>query len=246
MDTPRMHSPRRPTAVGAGSRAMPPTPFQENSETSTPTATGATGHSKQPSNVHSDLVNESYKTLLSSDSEDDDSGVVASARWWWFSDKTKDRSYQSSNLRPNSSVAPRPPSLRVLELSLIDQEDVSSLRRLAQQVMRERDQEQMLRQQAERRARHLQSDSEALAMSKSMLVERLREAEDRLLTARQEEKMSMLVQAKIKLAQADYVNLELQGHLNHERNRVRQLKQRLTDMEAAYHSTLNSIRVQNI
>jgi len=47
-------------------------------------------------------------------------------------------------------------------------------------------------------------------MSKSMLVERLREAEDRLLTARQEEKMSMLVQAKIKLAQADYVNLELQ------------------------------------
>jgi len=48
------------------------------------------------------------------------------------------------------------------------------------------------------------------AMSKSMLVERLREAEDRLLTARQEETMSTLVQTKIKLAQADYVNLELQ------------------------------------
>jgi hypothetical protein len=47
-------------------------------------------------------------------------------------------------------------------------------------------------------------------MSKSMLVERLREAEDRLLTARQEETMATLVQTKIKLAQADYVNLELQ------------------------------------
>lgn len=43
-----------------------------------------------------------------------------------------------------------------------------------------------------------------------MLVERLREAEDRLLTTRQEETMSILVQTKIKLAQADYVNLELQ------------------------------------
>lgn len=48
------------------------------------------------------------------------------------------------------------------------------------------------------------------AMSKSMLVERLREAEDRLMTMRQEETMNALVQAKIKLAQADYVNLELQ------------------------------------
>ena len=48
-------------------------------------------------------------------------------------------------------------------------------------------------------------------MSKSMLVERLREAEDRLLTARQEETMATLVQTKIKLAQADYVNLELQA-----------------------------------
>ena len=50
----------------------------------------------------------------------------------------------------------------------------------------------------------------AAAMSKSMLVERLREAEDRLMTMRQEETMNALVQAKIKLAQADYANLELQ------------------------------------
>ncbi len=48
------------------------------------------------------------------------------------------------------------------------------------------------------------------AMSKSMLVGRLREAEDQLLSTRQEETMSTLVQTKIKLAQADYVNLELQ------------------------------------
>lgn len=34
--------------------------------------------------------------------------------------------------------------------------------------------------------------------------------------------------------------------MNHERERVRHLKQRLTDMEAAYHSTLNSIKVQKI
>ena len=47
-------------------------------------------------------------------------------------------------------------------------------------------------------------------MSKSMLVGRLREAEDQLLSTRQEEHMSTLVQTKIKLAQADYVNLELQ------------------------------------
>lgn len=47
-------------------------------------------------------------------------------------------------------------------------------------------------------------------MSKSMLVGRLREAEDKLLTTRQEETMGVLVQTKIKLAQADYVNLELQ------------------------------------
>lgn len=47
------------------------------------------------------------------------------------------------------------------------------------------------------------------AMSKSMLVERLKEAEDRLLTTRQEEVMTILVQTKIKLAQADYANLEL-------------------------------------
>ena len=43
-----------------------------------------------------------------------------------------------------------------------------------------------------------------------MLVGRLREAEDQLLSTRQEETMSTLVQTKIKLAQADYVNLELQ------------------------------------
>ena len=54
----------------------------------------------------------------------------------------------------------------------------------------------------------------AAAMSKSMLVERLREAEDRLMTMRQEETMNALVQAKIKLAQADYVNLELQVSLS--------------------------------
>lgn len=47
------------------------------------------------------------------------------------------------------------------------------------------------------------------AMSKSMLVSRLKEAEDRLLTTRQEEVMTILVQTKIKLAQADYANLEL-------------------------------------
>lgn len=110
----------------------------------------------------------------------------------------------------------------------------------------------------------------AAAMSKSMLVERLREAEDRLMTMRQEETMNALVQAKIKLAQADYVNLELQvggggvrglpslisvalrrrcsmsqrvaqGHLGSERDRVRMLKQRLTDLEAAYHATLDSL-----
>ena len=51
------------------------------------------------------------------------------------------------------------------------------------------------------------------AMSKSMLVGRLREAEDQLLSTRQEETMSTLVQTKIKLAQADYVNLELQVQL---------------------------------
>ena len=33
----------------------------------------------------------------------------------------------------------------------------------------------------------------------------------------------------------------MQGHLNHERERVRQLKQRLTDLEAAYHATLDSL-----
>ena len=32
-----------------------------------------------------------------------------------------------------------------------------------------------------------------------------------------------------------------QGHLNHERERVRHLKQRLTDLEAAYHATLDSL-----
>lgn len=35
--------------------------------------------------------------------------------------------------------------------------------------------------------------------------------------------------------------ITVQGHLNHERERVRQLKQRLTDLEAAYHATLDSL-----
>ena len=33
----------------------------------------------------------------------------------------------------------------------------------------------------------------------------------------------------------------LQGHLNSERERVRTLKLRLTDLEAAYHATLDSL-----
>ena len=41
-------------------------------------------------------------------------------------------------------------------------EDINSLRQLCKQALRERNQEQMLRQQEERRARHLQSDCEAL------------------------------------------------------------------------------------
>ena len=56
---------------------------------------------------------------------------------------------------------------------------------------------------------HLIAASSCAAMSKSMLVERLKEAEDRLLTSRQDEVMAILVRTKIKLAQADYVNLEL-------------------------------------
>lgn len=39
---------------------------------------------------------------------------------------------------------------------------MATLRQLAQRALQERDQEHMLRQQAERRSRHLQSDTEAL------------------------------------------------------------------------------------
>lgn len=39
---------------------------------------------------------------------------------------------------------------------------MTSLRKLCKQALRQRNQEQLLRQQAERRARHLQSDCEAL------------------------------------------------------------------------------------
>ena len=48
-------------------------------------------------------------------------------------------------------------------------------------------------------------------MSKSMLVERLKEAEDRLLfcVKQPDEVEAKLVRAKIKLAHSDYVNLEL-------------------------------------
>ena len=50
---------------------------------------------------------------------------------------------------------------------MLYREDVSALRRLAQQALRERDAEQLRRQQVERQARHLQADCEALSMSPS-------------------------------------------------------------------------------
>ena len=47
-------------------------------------------------------------------------------------------------------------------INIYCREDIVSLRQLCKQALRERNQEQMLRQQEERRARHLQSDCEAL------------------------------------------------------------------------------------
>ena len=58
-----MRSPQRGKSVKAGSRDMPATPFNDNSEASTPSMSVATGHSKQPSIVHSDIVNEVSFTL---------------------------------------------------------------------------------------------------------------------------------------------------------------------------------------
>ena len=54
--------------------------------------------------------------------------------------------------------------LQLVENTL-SREDATLLRQLAQRALQERDQEHMLRQQAERRSRHLQSDTEALGGS---------------------------------------------------------------------------------
>ena len=56
-----------------------------------------------------------------------------------------------------------------MRVVLCSREDTASLRQLAQRALKERDQEHMLRQQAERRSRHLQSDTEALGEMTSSL-----------------------------------------------------------------------------
>ncbi|KAK9903423.1 hypothetical protein WJX75_005200 [Coccomyxa subellipsoidea] len=161
-----------------------------------------------PTERRSADLEEAYSTLLSSESEDEAAGPVASVRRWWTGKKPK---------RPHSELySPRAEDAQAAataaELEAIYREtDVDSLRARCKALMEERN--AALRQctQLQHKVLCMDRNVESLELAKRGMQDRLAVSEDRLMRLTRNDTMTSLVQAKLKLAQTDYSNLELQA-----------------------------------
>eukprot|EP00884_Botryococcus_braunii_P001061 jgi/Botrbrau1/10956/Bobra.0383s0011.1 len=209
-----------------------------------------------PREDFSKVVQESYAMLVTSDSEDEEPvGLIASVRRTFgnlASSTTKsirDRAYKRQDLGTPPLLVnglrctPEQALFMQQELDNVDREsDINVLRELCKQLLQSRDAERAAKLEFERQVARLQAEVDQVTRAKAMMVDRLSVAEDRLMALSHQDTMEDLVQAKLRLAQADYLLLEKQGELNQEKAKTRVLRNRLTNLEAEYFAVLDQLQ----
>ncbi|KAK9805009.1 hypothetical protein WJX73_000821 [Symbiochloris irregularis] len=171
---------------------------------------------------------------------DEEAPGKSSSRRWFRGKSAKNLAGKNSgsSVQLMYSHAPEPEaSGQSQEIQLLHappSESNADLEAALQQAFQELDSERTMRRRAEQQA-------EAQARAKEAMQKRLQVAEERLATLNREHSVQVLVESKLKLAQADYYALELQGALSQEQARSQVLRKQLTALEADFQATLERI-----